>query len=115
MKIRIDTRQLDRLARDLSKAADKIEGAVPLLIAKTAADIEANAKKVVPVDTGFLKDSITSEADGLHAEVGPTASYGAYVEYGTARMAPQPYMGPAADARIPLLHKAIDKLIDGIL
>jgi HK97 gp10 family phage protein len=33
----------------------------------------------------------------LTAEVGPTAEYGAFVEYGTSRMRAQPYMTPASE------------------
>jgi len=113
--MKVNVSDLDRLARDLTKAADRIEAGLPAIIAKTTLDIEADAKKIVPVDTGNLKNSITSDIDGPHGEVGPTASYGAYVEYGTARMAPQPYMGPAADKRIKIMNRAVDKLIGGIL
>lgn len=66
---------------------------------------EAVAKNRVPVDTGNLKLSISTghpsgrdTAPGdLEVQVGPTAEYGAFVEYGTTRMAAQPYMTPAAE------------------
>jgi HK97 gp10 family phage protein len=59
----------------------------------------------VPVDTGFLRSSITvGRIDGgslrpgdLSAQVGPEANYGGYVEYGTSRAGAQPYMTPASE------------------
>ena len=51
----------------------------------------------------------------MTAEIGPTASYGVYVEYGTRRMSPQPYMGPALEANAPMFEKAIGDLMDGLL
>ena len=44
-----------------------------------------------PVDTGALRDSIRTNSEGV--EVG--VPYGAYVEYGTSRTAPQPFTVPA--------------------
>jgi HK97 gp10 family phage protein len=113
--MKVDVTQLDKLARDLTKAAAKLEAGLPAIIAKTALDIEADAKKTVAVDTGATKNSITADIDGLHAEIGPTTNYAPYLEYGTARMAPRPFMGPAADKRVPIMNRAVDKLIDGIL
>jgi hypothetical protein len=60
----------------------------------------------VPVDTGFLRSSITVgdiwggtlQPGALAAQVGPEAAYGAHVEYGTVRNPqPKPYMVPAAE------------------
>lgn len=70
------------------------------LVIGTAARIQRDARRNVPVDTGFLRSSITREsrrsATGAVSEIGPEANYGAYVENGTSRMAPQPYLVPAA-------------------
>lgn len=81
-------------------------------LAKTAADIEGDAKAFVPVDTGNLKASISRTVDGFTAEIGPTASYGAYVEFGTSRQGPAAYMGPAFDRRAPGLEQALAQIAD---
>lgn len=82
--------------------------------------IESSAKSYCPVDTGALRDSITSNVEELEktirGEVAPHMHYAAYVEYGTGirgagspeagpgpynmnwpGMVPQPYMRPAFD------------------
>lgn len=103
---------MNRLAIDLGKAGAR---AVPLAraaLVKTAADIESDAKAFVPVDTGNLKNSISRDVVGLTAAIGPTASYGAYVEFGTSRQAPAAYMGPAFDRRAGFLEKALQQLAD---
>jgi HK97 gp10 family phage protein len=68
---------------------------------KSTADAIANdARARAPVATGFLRGSIhadTVEA-GKEAVVSVDASYGAYVEYGTYKMAAQPYLAPAVEA-----------------
>jgi hypothetical protein len=44
------------------------------------------------------------------AEIGPTASYGIYVELGTSRMRPQPYLGPATEKHAPAFYRAAEIL-----
>tara|TARA_R110000803_G_scaffold34289_7_gene74928 strand:+ start:381 stop:740 length:360 start_codon:yes stop_codon:yes gene_type:complete len=61
-----------------------------------ATDISRNAKKLAPIDTGKLRQSITAE------EVKPTAwtitayeSYASFIEFGTRYMSAQPFLYPA--------------------
>lgn len=75
------------------------------VIRAAAFETEARAKDLVPVDTGNLKNSISighpsgrdTQPGDLEVQVGPSAEYGAYVEYGTSRMGAQPYLTPAAE------------------
>jgi hypothetical protein len=46
------------------------------------------ARKIVPVDTGFLRDSIGYNRRSIWA----SAHYASYVEFGTDRMRAQPYL-----------------------
>jgi len=47
--------------------------------------------------TGFLANSIIVEKldNGMMVEIGPTAPYGPYVEYGTCKMPARPFLHPA--------------------
>jgi HK97 gp10 family phage protein len=110
-----DFSEIYKLATDLGKAGAKAGFMASAAIAKTAHDIERDAKVAAPVDTGNLRNSISSDIARLHAEIGPTAAYGIYVEYGTSRMAPQPYLGPAFDRNAPGLEKAIGDIGGRIL
>lgn len=74
------------------------------LAPKLVADkIAADAKSRAPVDTGYLRSSIHAESKsaGKEADVMVDAPYAAYVEYGTFKMAAQPFLTPAVEA-----HKA---------
>lgn len=74
------------------------------IVRAAAFQAQAYARGIVPVDTGFLRSSITvghpsgrdSAPGDLVAQVGPEAEYGGYVEYGTPSVGPRPYMEPAA-------------------
>lgn len=96
---------------NFGKLASKLPQAVSLIVRKTAEDIEANAKTVVPVDTGKLKNSITSEFPSLtKAIVAPHTDYAAYVEYGTRKMRARPYMRPSAEVIAPVFIEACKRL-----
>lgn len=110
-----DFSEIRRLAQDLSAAAESLVPRIGLAISKTTKDIEADAKILAPVDTGNLRNSISASYDHLGSEIGPTAEYGLYVEEGTSRMAPQPYLGPAFDRRIGGLEDALTILASEIL
>lgn len=99
----VDISQVDGLYKDLGNASKRVIEGAKLVIKKSALDIERNAKNIVPVDTGNLKNSIGHSdlrqlsAEHLQVDIGPTANYGIYVELGTSHMAPQAFMGPSLD------------------
>ena len=101
-----------KLSADLGKASYEVTRKAQAVVAKTAHDIEADAKSFAPVDTGMLRNSISTTigASGLSAEIGPTVHYAPFLEYGTRRMRPQPYMGPAAERRAEPFVQAIESL-----
>jgi HK97 gp10 family phage protein len=111
----MDGNELRRLSADIGRAAAQAEPRARLVVAKTARDIEGDAKALAPVDTGNLKASITSDVRGLEATIGPTAAYGVFLELGTSRMAAQPYMGPAADRRQGPFAQAMESLGEDLL
>lgn len=55
------------------------------------------ALRLVPVDTGWLKSTIRTEATANEAQLIASAPHAGYVEYGTRKMAAQPYLRPAAE------------------
>lgn len=58
---------------------------------------ESVSSSLVPVDTGYLQDSIGYEYDETSATVYAEAEYAQFVEYGTWKMAAQPYFTPAVE------------------
>ena len=105
---------LRRLAVDFGRASATARVGIRRVIQKTCADTKADAQAIVPVDTGTLKSSITYNTRAtlttVVGEVGPTADYGMFVEAGTSRMAPQPYMRPAFDRRAPIMEQVLEQL-----
>lgn len=82
------------------------------MVAKAASDVEARSKQICPVRTGALKNSINTEfLEPALASVGPNMDYSIYVEYGTYKMAAQPYMRPAADVVRPKFIEACERVL----
>lgn len=57
---------------------------------------EGYAKLKAPVDTGRLRNSISHATDEDSAYIGTNVEYAPYQEFGTSRMAAQPFLKPAA-------------------
>lgn len=82
------------------------------LVRKTAFDVEARAKAIVPVRTGNLKNSIQTDFENdLTAVVGTAVEYAPYVEFGTSKRPPRPYLAPAAEAVRPAFIAAAKELL----
>lgn len=111
--MKIDTSQLAAVGADISRAGGHVGAKAAAVFRKTIHDIEADAKTLSPIDTGALRNSISSDITGsgsftaMTGEVGPTVDYGIWQEIGTSRMAAQPYLAPAFDRRVPGFLEAI--------
>jgi HK97 gp10 family phage protein len=82
----------------LPQIAAKLPQLVSQIVKKAAFDIESNAKAVVPIKTGNLKNSIQAHMTGsTSAEVATGVEYAIYVEFGTRKMSARPYLTPAAE------------------
>lgn len=114
--INVDVSELNRLAVTIDNAAKSIGPTGAAVVQKAALDVEATAKAFAPVDTGALRNSIGTDVHGdassrvVLAVIGPTVEYGPYVEFGTSRMAPRAFMGPALDRHTPDFIAALEQV-----
>lgn len=117
MSIEFDTSEVRDLDRRLASASARLDRAAKRVVAKTGHDTVTGSQAICPVDTGHLKSTISVDIDpdGLGFEAGPYASYGRYVEFGTSRMAPQPYLLPVFDRQAEMAMRALDQIVGNIL
>jgi HK97 gp10 family phage protein len=68
-------------------------------------------------DSGFLVGSFFSglKDQGLTVEVGVTVFYGGFLELGTSKMKPRPYLKPSAEERLKDIADGIDQAIRSYL
>lgn len=84
---------------------------IPSLIRQAALNIQDTAKKNAPRDEGRLRDSITATGSGLEAEVFTNVEYAPHQEFGTYKMAAQPFLMPAFEHHSKRLVDAIKKIL----
>lgn len=86
------------------------------VVRKASFDVEGQAKNRAPVDTGALKNSISTEFEdnGLTGIIAPHVEYATLVEFGTRRMSAQPYMTPAAEAVKPAFVAAMKQMLQDL-
>lgn len=111
----VDISEIRRFERDVEVGTVQAVKQVRDTVRKATFETEAGGKIRAAVDTGFMRNSITSDFVGSNADVavgttGPDADYAPFVEHGTSRQAPQPFMGPAADEVEPTFYAALEDI-----
>ena len=74
--------------------------------------IVGDARLIVPVVTGYLRDSIHSEETDNGAEVRVDADYASFVEFGTYKMRAHPFIRPAVDINKSKIENKMKEIIE---
>ena len=110
-----DSIELRILSDAIPALLEQVPELVMQIVEKAASDIVNQAQQAAPVDTGALRASIGMEMTGpAEATVSVGVNYGAYVEYGTVKMAAQPYLTPAVEANRDPFNQAFSQ-IEGLV
>jgi HK97 gp10 family phage protein len=96
-----------RIENDKTEAVKKAVTNEVRALTESALIVEGAAKANCPVDTGNLRSSINHKVDATTAQVGTNVEYSEYVEYGTSKMAAQPYLRPALDSNIEAIKRVM--------
>jgi HK97 gp10 family phage protein len=104
------------LSKILDEPIERFKKKVIDALAEAAIEAYVTAKQVVPIRTGLLYRSIKLEKKSPFEHVvsagWPTKEkgkpyYAPFVEFGTRKMAPRPYMKPAAEKAIMILKEKL--------
>ena len=106
-----EVRGVDGLLKQLHKNANLDD--VKNVVKMNATELERNAKRDAPVDTGFLRRSIGLEFEdaGFTARVMATAEYAPYLEFGTRFMSAQPFIRPSFYPQSFRFKQDLDRLM----
>lgn len=118
--------QVDDLIADFRNYGAKVYSKVGKAVLKGCLVVEREAKESIvgpsdevsapgdppKIKTGRLRASITHrigyEGEEVVGEVGTNVEYALPLEFGTRRMAPRPFMGPALDKHEKEIYAEID-------
>ena len=111
-----------QLIAKLCRIDDRVAQRVEQIVAATAINVQNDAKQNLvdngSVVTATLKNSILAKKDPskpLTYRVGTPVEYAAFVEYGTVRSRPKPYLEPALRDNAADFKKKIKKAVkDGV-
>lgn len=95
---RIRIEGIPQLQAALTVAAAVARAASESAVASEVKSVSADARGGAPVQTGELRSGVTGSASGLSGEVRSPVRHSGFVEFGTGKMAAQPFMAPAAEA-----------------
>jgi len=74
--------------------------------------IKSEAKIRVPVDTGNLRGSITTDREHLAVGIGTNVEYAPFIELGTEKSPDgQPFLRPALDDNVEKIQKLFTRLM----
>ena len=100
----VNVTELAELADDLAQGSDEVRQVLLPVQRKWAVRMVQESRRIVPVRTGRLRASIRVGPDREAGRVGAAATtiiadapYAGYVEFGTSRMSPRPYLRPAVN------------------
>lgn len=123
---------LEKVKRNFNALTVGLDPLTERILKSVAKEVKEEARELVPVDTGALRKSIrvisTAKEAGKITRVGVWAggyetnpktgnlvNYAIYVEFGTSRQSPQPYLIPAASKKAVPIMRALLKGLDNTL
>ena len=97
-------RQMDLLVQTETK----------IVLKESGMKIQADAKRNVLVDTGRLKNSITTEVfnNGYTVTVGTNIQYAPFVEYGTRYWGGKPFLRPAYKDNTENIQRELKRVLE---
>lgn len=114
MEIKISS-DVEKILREFNKT-ETVEKDVSKLIKNTLHNIERDAKKSCPVDTGRLRGSITTNIISTYSgETGTNVEYADYVNSGTRYQQAQPYFDSAVEKNEEKFNEKLDKIIEELI
>ena len=105
--VTIDVQGVEEFVAALQRFDTALQEQVRAWLYDWAQRVEAEAKRRVPVHTGYLQSTIYAKIKEWVVEIGARAAYAYFVEFGTRFMRAQPFLYPALQEFLPELETNI--------
>lgn len=103
----------DKLLAKLDRIPKASEGKVRDQVKRSTINVQREARRNAPVDTGRLRSSIRFKVsdEGFTGQVFSDVEYAAFVEFGTSRIGSRPFLVPAWEDERKVFIEAIARII----
>ena len=105
VEINLDLAGAEEFKQAIERFDVEMQRQVHEQLAKWAETVKAEAQRLVPVRTGYLRSTIYARIQEWNTEVGAEAAYAANVEFGTRYAQAKPFLNPAVQAHLPELER----------
>ncbi len=105
--VELDIQGIPELEAALEKFDAAMQEKVRAWLYEWAQKVKAQAEANAPVRTGYLKSTIYAMVKAWVAEIGATAAYSYFVEFGTRYMQAHAFLYPALEQFLPELEMNI--------
>jgi HK97 gp10 family phage protein len=112
VEINLDLSGDEEFQQAIARFDAEMQRRVQEQLARWADAVTAEARRLVPVRTGYLRSTIYARTLEWSAEVGAEASYASGVEFGTRYAMAKPFLSPAVQARLPELERVLLEAVD---
>jgi HK97 gp10 family phage protein len=102
----------EEFSQALSRFDAELQNQLHERLAEWAENVKAEAQRVVPVRTGYLRSTIFARTREWSVELGAEATYAACVEFGTRSAQAKPFLAPAVETRLPELEGMLLQALD---
>jgi HK97 gp10 family phage protein len=111
LRIKCSVENVSNFQRAMSSFDAGVQLHVNRVLVSWAEEVKAEAKRVVPVKTGYLRSTIYAVVREWVVNVGADAAYALFVELGTRYMQARPYLYSAVQKYLPDLQNLIREAI----
>lgn len=106
-----------RMTIDTHDLTDEVTQALRLALHRALTKIGlvavGYAKRLCPVDTGRLRNSITFYTEDNAVHIGTNVEYAQFVEEGTSKQKPKPYLKPAVENHLDQYRQILEDELRG--
>ena len=112
VEVEMDLAGSEEFAQALKRFDSGMQRQLHERLAEWAEGVKAEASRLAPVRTGYLRSTIYARTRDWNMEVGAEASYATNVEFGTRNAQARPFLAPAFQSRLPDLERYLLQALD---
>ena len=112
VEVNIEPEGFEEFTEAIRHFDSKMQEQLKQRLAEWAEKTRAEASRLAPVRTGYLRSTVYARTQEWNAEIGVEANYAGSVEFGTRYAQAKPFLNPAVQANAPELERLFLQALD---